>query len=199
MRDNLWGFKTIDLLKEELKKTIKYEKVQEIEAEGMRALQEGRLKDAKALLGKSTNANLPDLFAKKREEIKAAIRGHVSQKDVQTAEKLLKFASEQDIFVGETDIKTYGETVVMLKIGEEMRTKFDSDMTKLIQLWEAKDFLSAFTLETEIDTLSRDVERLGKDSKEAKIMLIALGGFAFLMFFMFVISLLVAGNRSTPK
>eukprot|EP00899_Mesostigma_viride_P013524 jgi/Mesvir1/22172/Mv18774-RA.1 len=40
-------------------------------------------------------------------------------------------------------------------------------MTKLIQLWEAKDFYSAFTLETEIDTPSRDVERLGKDRYES--------------------------------
>eukprot|EP00899_Mesostigma_viride_P005314 jgi/Mesvir1/14784/Mv05424-RA.1 len=108
-----------------------------------------------------------DLFAKKREEIKAAIRGHISRKDVETAEKLLNFANEQDIFVGEPNPRAYGETVAMLKFGEDMRTKFDSDMTKLIQLWEAKDFYSAFTLETEIDTPSRDVERLGKDRYES--------------------------------
>eukprot|EP00899_Mesostigma_viride_P010885 jgi/Mesvir1/19799/Mv13091-RA.1 len=165
MRDNGWDFKTIEFLRGEFKKMLEHEKTTDNYTKGMYALHVGRLKDAKAFLGKTDDKQIAELFVKKAEEIKAKIREYIAQRNLEGADNLVKFAMDQEVIVG-AEGQDYFQTFLVLSYGKELKTQFESDITRLVELWNAKNFSDAFTLEAKIDTPPQKFASLGKEKSD---------------------------------
>eukprot|EP00899_Mesostigma_viride_P005354 jgi/Mesvir1/1481/Mv14464-RA.1 len=150
--DTNWSADTIGLLRTEFGAKAQNDDLQKRIAEGEKAADDGRLKDAKAILGgiRSYQGRVTQAFLEqKKEEIKTKIRGFVTRRDIASAEALLTFAIDQEV-LWDVEKDKYKTAVDLLKRQKDDTTEFDTTMKALVVKWNSGNVIEAVKGEKEI-------------------------------------------------